>query len=162
MKSASADSTAPASVEPLLFFRAAAYGCALPLSHVVETMRPLPIEPMAGLPPCVSGVCVIRGAATPVLDLGALLSGGAPGPAGRFISIKTGRGQAALAVSSIAGIAAPGETALQELPPLLKAPHSAAVEALGALDERLFFVLSAGRLVPEDVWTALSERGLLS
>src|SRR5205809_310773 len=47
--------------------------CALPLMHVIETMRPLPIEPMACALSFVRGISIIRGAPTPVVDLGALL-----------------------------------------------------------------------------------------
>jgi purine-binding chemotaxis protein CheW len=47
--------------------------CALPLAHVVETMRPLPIEPLGGMPGFVQGIAIIRGAPVPVVDAGALL-----------------------------------------------------------------------------------------
>jgi purine-binding chemotaxis protein CheW len=54
--------------------------CAVPLTHVIEIMRPLPVEPISDVPLFVQGVSIIRGIPTPVVDLGALL--GAPnGPA---------------------------------------------------------------------------------
>src|SRR5271155_6034274 len=48
---------------------AGAYSCALPIGHVVETMRPLPTEPVAGAKAFVRGLALIRGAAVPVIDL---------------------------------------------------------------------------------------------
>ena len=54
---------------PVLIVMAGARACAIPLDYVAETMRPLPIEPVAGTPGFVRGVSVIRGAPTPVVDL---------------------------------------------------------------------------------------------
>ena len=53
---------------PVLVVMVGARACAIPLDHVAETMRPLPIEPVAGTPGFVRGVSVIRGAPTPVVD----------------------------------------------------------------------------------------------
>jgi purine-binding chemotaxis protein CheW len=47
--------------------------CAVPLAHTVETMRLLPVSPLGDAPPFVRGLAIIRGAAVPVVDLGALL-----------------------------------------------------------------------------------------
>ena len=47
--------------------------CALPVGHVGETMRPLPVETLAGGPPFAPGVSVIRGQPTPVVDLAEVL-----------------------------------------------------------------------------------------
>ncbi len=35
---------------------------------MLETMRPLPVEPMAGTPPFMLGISVVRGVAMPVAD----------------------------------------------------------------------------------------------
>ncbi|MFL5302954.1 MAG: chemotaxis protein CheW, partial [Anaeromyxobacteraceae bacterium] len=56
----------------VLLVRAGSRLCALPLACVVETLRPLHTSPLAGTPACVSGVAVVRGAPTPVVDLDAL------------------------------------------------------------------------------------------
>jgi hypothetical protein len=45
--------------------------CALALESVLETMRPLPIEPLAGVPEFVRGLPVIRGTPLPVIALAA-------------------------------------------------------------------------------------------
>ncbi|HZE91839.1 MAG TPA: chemotaxis protein CheW, partial [Rhizobacter sp.] len=60
--------------------------CALPLSHVVETMRPLPTETIAGAPDFVCGLAVIRGAPVPVVDLARLL-GATDTQARRFVTV---------------------------------------------------------------------------
>ena len=146
--------------EKVLIFRAGVCGCALPLDHIIETMRPLPLEPLAGLLPCVKGVCVIRGMATPVLDLGLLLSGREVSPSGRFITIKVARRQAALSVASVIGIAKLTASGLHDLPPLLKNSSADVLDSIGALDAQLFLVLAAGRLIPEEVWSVLSGDGM--
>jgi len=52
----------------LLLFRIGGRLCALRLESVLETMRPLPVEPMAGTPPFVLGISIVRGVAMPVVD----------------------------------------------------------------------------------------------
>src|SRR5688572_15607941 len=47
--------------------------CALPLDAVVETMRPLVVEPVAGAPGFVSGLSIVRGEPIPVVDAARLL-----------------------------------------------------------------------------------------
>ncbi len=64
-------------ISPVLVVMVGARACAFPLHHVAETMRPLPIEPVAGTPSFVRGVSVIRGMPTPVVDLKALLESSA-------------------------------------------------------------------------------------
>ena len=69
--------------------------CAVPLAHVVETMRPLPVERIAGMPSFVRGVSIIRGVPTPVVDLGVVL--GTPGEAAeRFVTLRLGFGKSHL------------------------------------------------------------------
>jgi hypothetical protein len=50
-------------ISSVFVVRVGARVCALPLHHVVETMRPLPIDPVVGTPAFISGVSVIRGIA---------------------------------------------------------------------------------------------------
>ena len=65
--------------------------CAFPLHLVEETLRPLPIEPVAGTPNYVCGMSVIRGKPTPVVDLKALLENGENSSNfGRFVSLLIG------------------------------------------------------------------------
>lgn len=60
---------------------------ALPLVHIVETMRPMAIEPLPQMPPFVSGVAIIRGAPVPVVD-GATLLGASPVAPGRWVTLR--------------------------------------------------------------------------
>ena len=74
---------------PVFVVMAGTRVCAFPLHYVAETMRPLPIQPVAGTPDCVRGVSVIRGTPTPVVDLKALLDNGENCPSyGRFVTLK--------------------------------------------------------------------------
>jgi len=87
-----------------LLVRAGTLTCALPLSHVVETMRPLPIEPLANAPAFVRGLSIIRGAPVPVVDLGALLNTPSSRPPPRFVTVRAGERRVALAVDGILGL----------------------------------------------------------
>jgi purine-binding chemotaxis protein CheW len=133
--------------------------CAVPLEHVVETMRPLPVESIAGMPAFVRGVSVIRGVPTPVVDLGALL--GAPANAfERIVTLRLGDRQVALAVNAVLGIRDLGLSAIQELPPLLGGASTDLIEAIDTLDEQFLVVLRAGWELPDEVWRALAAQEL--
>src|SRR5688572_23698801 len=77
--------------------------CALPLADVLECMRPLPLESLAGAPPFVLGAALIRGLPVAVLDLGALLAG-TPARAERWVTLRVGERSVALAVDAVVGI----------------------------------------------------------
>jgi purine-binding chemotaxis protein CheW len=128
--------------------------CALPLAQVGETLRPLPIEPLVGLPAFVRGVAIIRGSATPVLDASRLIGAQLQSESERFVTLKLGARVAALAVGSVLGVRALPR-AEQELPPLLREVADEAVRALGRLDGQLLWVLEGARLVPDGVWQAV-------
>jgi purine-binding chemotaxis protein CheW len=120
------------------------------LQHVGEAMRALPIEPIPDMPPCVLGVAMVRGAATPVLDLARLI--GAGEGAGRyFVSLRIGERQAALAVDAVVGVASLGADALAQTPPLLAGDGEAAIAAIAVRDTALTLVLRAARLLPPEV-----------
>lgn len=138
----------------LVLLRVAGRACALRVGDVREVMRPQPIEPLAGAPPFVMGLAVVRGEAVPVLDLASLL-GAEASAVTRFVTVKAGDRQVALAVGEVIGFSqnlAEG----QALPPLAVSAQSA-LEAVGALDRELLSVLGAARLVPESVWAALGR-----
>jgi purine-binding chemotaxis protein CheW len=144
-----------------LIVRTGNFSCALPLAHVMETMRRLPIEPLAGVPPYVRGVSIVRGTATPVVDLGDIL--GVPESSGeRFVVIRVGEKQVALAVDSVLGVREIDLAAFPEVPPLLRrAPHDL-IEAIGALDGQFLTVLRSGWELPEEVWQALTAQAVAS
>lgn len=131
--------------------------CALPAEHVSETMRPLPVEPLAGMPAFIAGLAIVRGVPTPVVDLARLLGVSDPLPATRFVTIRIGDHHAAVAVDAVLGVRAVRGDALHELPPLLGDAGADAVDAVGALDANLVVVLRGARIVPPAVWDALAE-----
>ena len=152
------DSPSPDSAElpPVLVVRVGNRACAIPIEHVGETMRPLPIEPVAGMPVFVRGVAVIRGIPTPVIDLGALLSGTlSPQVPRRLVTLKLKGRQAAVGVDAVVGLRAIARDGLASPPPMLQGVSSEAVEAIGSRDAQLLLVLQAAKLVPEPVWAAM-------
>ena len=141
---------------PFLVFRLGEKLGALPISDVDETMRPLPIEPLASAADGVLGLAVIRGAPTPVLDAGRLIAGTAK-PHARFIVVRVGERRVALAVEDVLGVRALEVASLRALPPLLANGERSALGALATLDSDLLLVLEGARLVPEAVETALES-----
>jgi purine-binding chemotaxis protein CheW len=131
--------------------------CAVPLTHVVETMRPPPVEALAGMPAFVRGVSIIRGVPTPVVDLGAVL-GALGGIAQRLVTLRLGDRQVALSVDAVLGVRDLDFSAIQELPPLLRGASTDVIEAIGTLDEQFLMVLRAGWELPDDVWQALAAQ----
>ena len=133
---------------PWLLCRAGSHHFALPIADVIETMRMLPIEPLAGAPPMVSGLAVVRGAPTPVVDV-AFLFATVPGERERLITVRVGRRTVALAAQAVIGMRTVRADELAALPPLLS--DVGAVAALKSLDQALVFFLHAARVVPDDV-----------
>ncbi len=118
-------------------------------------MRALPYDSLAGAPPFVLGVAIVRGAPTPVVDAGLLL-GQAPSSAGRFIALKQEGRTVALAVDEVMGVRSMEGLALSELPPLLSEAAHESVAAIGNLDSKLLLLLRQIVTVPESVFTSAS------
>lgn len=135
--------------------------CALPAEHVSETMRPLPVEALAGMPSFVAGLAIVRGVPIPVVDLARLLGASDPRPATRFVAIRIGKRHAAIAVDTVLGVRPVRPESLRELPPLLGEARTDAVAAMGTLDADLVLVLRSARIVPPSVWEALDAGGAL-
>jgi purine-binding chemotaxis protein CheW len=142
-----------------LLCRAASVICALPVAHVVEVMRVVPLDQVAGAPPYVLGLGVIRGSAVPVIDLGLLVSNQASSPA-RLITIKTATHTVAVAVEAVFGVSAIAAELLGRLPPLVEQDANASLAAIGVRDRALVMFLKAGRLVPDSVLDGLSAEGV--
>jgi purine-binding chemotaxis protein CheW len=130
---------------------------AIPIADVVETMRPLPIERMAGVPNFLLGLSVIRGAPVPVVDLEAVVGVGRTEAISRFVSLKLGERRVAVAVGAVIGIRELDAASVEDMPPLLRDARAEVIEAIGVLDARLLLVLRASRLLPEDIWQKLSS-----
>src|SRR6266849_4652749 len=132
-----------------LAIRIGARICAVPISDVVEIMRPLPIEAWSGAPDGVRGLSVIRGTPVPVVDLGRLLGASSTCLSTRFVAIRVGERRVALAVDAVLGIREFAPALRTQMPPLLLDACAELVEAVGALDAELFTVLKACSVVPE-------------
>ncbi len=87
---------------------------------VIETLRPLPIAPLAAAPAFVSGSAIVRGEPLPVVSLGRLLSD-TSGEPGRFVVIRAGTRNAVLSVDSVLGFRDVPAADMTGLPPLLAA-----------------------------------------
>jgi len=126
---------------PHLLVRSGRAVVAISLADVTETMRPLPTEPLAGLPSCVRGVSVVRGRPSAVIDLASLITGAAPAAVTRLVSLR-GEPPTSLAVEEVIGIRPLDTESLQ------KAPLGAAgvVESIGTLDGAPLLVLRAARI----------------
>lgn len=128
--------------------------CALPLIEVEETMRPLPVERISGVPAFVSGLSIVRGAPIPVIDAASLLTGESGSPT-RYITLKTGGGRVALGVDAIEGLADIQPETFGTMPSLLQQAHPDVIRAVGTLDAGLLIVLQAARLVPDEAWSQI-------
>jgi purine-binding chemotaxis protein CheW len=160
-----------------LVFRSAGHVCAVGLSDVAEVMRPLPVTALAGAPPFVAGVSIIREKPTPVVSLAALLddadgadgadgaggAGGAGGVAdadngggsGRFVTAWEGGRQVAFAVDEVLGVRRLPPAAQERTSPLLGALSRDVIPVMAALDTRPLCLLGHVRLVPDSVWAAV-------
>lgn len=131
--------------------------CALPLSQVVETMRPLPVETLAAMPTFVSGLSRARGNPVAVVDLGAMLGSNIPAQPARFVMVRVEERRVLLAVEEVLGIRALSPADTVELPPLLGEGAESQVAAVGVLDAALLVVLRGARLVPASTWELLAS-----
>lgn len=133
--------------------------CVLPIEHVRETLRPLPIESLADSPPFVSGVSIVRGKPVPVVDAARLL-GSVAGSPSRWITLALQGRDVVLAVDQVVGvIEAPSAQPVDLVAPLLSAVAADTLTAIGVLDAQLLLVLDTARLVPEKVWLAMENPG---
>jgi purine-binding chemotaxis protein CheW len=144
----------------MLVTRVGGLVCAFPIEHVIETMRPLPVEPigragdagLAGL----DGLALIRGAAVPVVDARRLL-GVAGEPAGRFVLVRAAERRVAVAVDAVVAVRRIELETLAGLPPLLGGAQRDCIAAIGTGDAGLLVVLDAARLIPADRWAAIEH-----
>jgi purine-binding chemotaxis protein CheW len=148
------DSSADDRREIWLLCRAGSSLCALPLPHIVEIMRILPVDPIAGAPSYVRGLSIIRGTPTPIVDT-ALLCGGLTAPSHRLVIVRAGTRTVALAVNAVLGVRS--LTTDEPLPPLLREAASDVVSAIGRLDAELLLFLGSARIVPEELLERLGR-----
>jgi purine-binding chemotaxis protein CheW len=143
-------------ISPVIVVMVGSRACAFPLHHVAETMRPLPIKPVAGTPSFVRGVSIIRGIPTAVVDLKALLENSESSPSyGRFMTLKLDNRRVVIGVDSVVGLRNLDSAQRGELPPLLRDVTADLIESFGTCDAQLLLVLRAAHIVPDEVWTTL-------
>ena len=135
---------------------------AVPARHVTEIMRPLPIEPLIGAPVAISGLSVVRGKATPILDIGLLISRNRGSPSRVVIvTLDEHRDEprwVGLAVDEVLGIRTLDASRFRGLPPLLHECEDAGISRMAVLDGALMFVLEVARIVPESIWAEVDGR----
>ncbi len=132
--------------------------CGLPLEHISETMRPLPLEPINGMPPFVLGLSIIRGAPLPVVDLPHLMGQESGARRTRLVVVKVKERCVALAVDLVLGIGrTPGDAAA--LPPLLRDANAEFVSTVASLDSQLLVLLESGLILAASAWQAFENRG---
>ena len=146
--------------DPYLICRSDTKLCALPLAHVVETMRALPVEALPGMPDFVLGASIVRDEVLPVVDASILL--GADRTQGRkhaarFITLKLESAQTAsrgiaLAVDEVIGVRLLPRATGSGLAPLLSGAQQRLIDAVSLLDSQLLLILQAAQLISDDVW----------
>jgi purine-binding chemotaxis protein CheW len=151
---------APTRGSTVLLFRCGAVLAALPLEDVRETLRPLPLTAVEAAPAFVKGISVIRGLATVIIDGSRLLCGdgaaSTTSPACRLITLRLVEHPVALAVDETLGIQEFADAAMTALPPLVGAARHGSIEQLARLDNQLWMLLRAGRVVDD-----LASRGFM-
>jgi purine-binding chemotaxis protein CheW len=130
----------------VLIAKVGSLACAIPVEHVVETMRPLPVEPLGHGAAYVRGVAVIRGVPTIVIDAAALFKTSA-GAQSRFVVVRAAAKTAALLVDEVSEVRTIAQAELGALPPLARAASSDVIAAIAAVDSGLVVVLEAAKLV---------------
>lgn len=150
-----------------LIVKSGARICALPLKHVIETMRPLPVETIEGMPSFIRGISIIRGIPTPVVDLDSVL-GTPAAEATRFVTVCVSNSpiennavkdrQVALSVADVIGVRNLTDAEIPDLPPLLGTAASGLVERIGTLDLGFLMLLGASWELPQEIWRALPAK----
>lgn len=140
-----------------LVFRAGTALCALELEHIVETMRPLVVTPVAGTPGYVPGVCVMRGVPVPVVDVAELIGAGA-GAVSRFVAVRGRHSLVAFAVGEVLGIQDVGPPPGGDHAPGPGEPTAPApvVTAIGTIGSEPLLFLGGAAAVPDRVRDAMA------
>jgi purine-binding chemotaxis protein CheW len=141
-----------------LVCRVGALLCTLPVAHVLETMRPLPLDSVPGAPDAVAGMAVVHGVPLPVIALGRLFGATVTHPE-RLIIVRAGTRRVGLEVDAVLGFRSLNGAQRQGLPPLLGGASEAAISAIGTLDGELMVVLEAARIVSAETFAAIDASG---
>lgn len=135
--------------EGVLIVQSGTWLCAIPLREVRETMRCLPVRPVLGSLPFVSGLSRVRGALIPVIDLTALLGTPRTCEPRFFVTVQFGAQMAALQADAVIGTRHIPTEELEPLPSLLSETLPAFIEKLGALGAQNLAFCSAVKLLSQ-------------
>ena len=144
--------------QSMLLMQTSQFRCAMATRDIVEVMRPLPVTPMPGVPAFVRGVAVIRGQSVPVVDLGMLLGAAAPAAAGRWVVLRLEERRVVLAVDAVWGVVLLDRSVLAAAPPLLRDARAELIATMGVMDQQLYLTLNSGRILADEVWSALTPQ----
>lgn len=122
----------------------------MPLAHILEVMRPLPLETLADAPAFLRGLSVIRGAPVPVIDLGQLL-GQAKTPSARLVTVRVGGRILGLAVAEVLGVRRADAVGPHSAVPFLREAAQEVVSTIGALDSEALLFLEELRVLAQVV-----------
>jgi purine-binding chemotaxis protein CheW len=123
--------------------------CALPVEHVQETMRALPLQRLQSDADSVIGLARIRDAFVPVVGLSLVLTGTTSAPA-RFVLLRVEGRSVALAVDDVLQVVEIAPSSLDAMPDLLRDAAHDRIASIEQRDGQLVAVLKTARLV-EDV-----------
>ncbi len=149
----------PSTSNAFLLCRSGSRLYALPIEHVIETMRPLSTTGLADMPAFMLGLSIIRGATTPVVHVAHLLGEPLNTPITRFVTIKLGPRVVAFAVGEVIGVRLLATELMTEIPLLLQSVDSQQIAAISILDAELLVILQSTRVVPHAVWSMLDQSG---
>lgn len=130
--------------EQSLIYRCGGHLHALALGHVVEIMRPLPIDAPLEDAPLFKGMCTIRGESVPVFDFAPLIGSRETAPT-RLINIRAGDRRFAILADEVLGV----QAAPRNAPSFLDDAGEDLKAAVAELDSDLRSVLEAMRALPE-------------
>jgi purine-binding chemotaxis protein CheW len=136
-----------------LVFRAGPFFCALPLGEVIETMRPLATRPLAGTPPYVRGLTILRGAPAPVIDMTRLLTG-VETTVDRYVAVRAGRGPIVCATGPVLGVRQVHVEPPEGPAALLSGVSRTLIAAVGTVGTEPLLLLHSIAAVPDEVWEA--------
>ena len=146
----------------LLIVNAAGRLCGVPIGSVLEILRPVAIQELAGLPAYLCGLAVIRGQPTAVVDVSTVLTGLSDGRIGRYLSMRSEGRPFALRVEAVLGIREVDRRAFRDLPELIE-PARDLVAGVLALGTELLTVLRSSPGFSTQVWAGIDRaRGLAS
>ncbi len=141
---------------PVVVCRVAEFLAAIPLDHVSETMRPLPIRSFEGMADPLVGLAIVRGRPIPVVSARRLLGLEVGTTPTRFVALRLGSHAAALAVDGVVGVRILSPEVVGAWPSLAESVAPGRATAVALLDHQLLLVLQAARLVSEQVWAAVA------